>query len=527
MQTTREVTNVYFFLQRVLVLHELEQKTPTVAPVHPNDHIWSPSSSDSVGPSPVDVTAAMQNSNGAAHNGDSGRDANGSQRNSSNGRQPYVIPHHRGGVELPVRPESSFSNASFETQPPFNNFTYGNSGLPRHDTYVPPYRVAPNAQSRFGDDPFIDEPRAPPSRAINNGSMRPPHTNGNMRGPYANGSSHSPYTGLGGGLSRGDNFSSANGVSSGQYGSNDLFSTNGFRGAHGSSSDSSANDSAIAVSSRGDQLARLIRQGRTDNPFDAGYGNPGASRQAPSPNMSTPSQRGQIAAAAGNSSLTTTDQTYTASFVNINGNTVAFQGTANVQLPPWFAELINGFKPTIELLFTSLPFIEACRGPKPSTAGVIKIVNIPYSTSRSEIIAFLGRNAQIVSQPPGSPFHAVHIMMDRLTGKTMDCFVELENPKEARYVVSHFNRRIAGGRHTKIGDRSVVVEISSQADLMSEMFSRAKNVTWEGAMPKVNPRADFYYQHVQSTGFNGFLQDEEIVHLVKHAETPQRVSARP
>ncbi|TKA56328.1 hypothetical protein B0A55_11674 [Friedmanniomyces simplex] len=78
------------------------------------------------------------------------------------------------------------------------------------------------------------------------------------------------------------------------------------------------------------------------------------------------------------------------------------------------------------------------------------------------------------------------------------------------------------GRHPRLGDRHVEVEISNQEDLMTEMFPRTKNVAWEGATPRILANNEMYYPGVPSAGFTGFLQNEEIVMVIKHAETPHR-----
>ncbi|KAI7486909.1 hypothetical protein KC351_g3009 [Hortaea werneckii] len=207
---------------------------------------------------------------------------------------------------------------------------------------------------------------------------------------------------------------------------------------------------------------------------------------------------------------------------NTIGNAAAFLKIEAVRRPAWLDELRNAFKPTIETLVEAMPFMEACRYASPSTAAVVHLTNIPYGTPRSEILAFVGRNAAVCAQPAGSPYYAVHIIMERFTAKTMDAFVELENDAEARCVINHFKRRIEQGRQPRLGDRAVTVELSSQEELMSELFPRAKNVLWDGASPVVSDHKDFYYPSVASNCFAGFLQPEEVVMVAKHVETPHR-----
>ncbi|KAK0257788.1 hypothetical protein LTS09_007402 [Friedmanniomyces endolithicus] len=207
---------------------------------------------------------------------------------------------------------------------------------------------------------------------------------------------------------------------------------------------------------------------------------------------------------------------------NIKGNSAAYIAVETQPLPGFLASGMRGIKPTVEEFFLSMPVIEACRTAVATNAGVIRIRNIPFTTTRAEIIALVGRNAQIVSQPAGSPYYAVHIIMERHTGKTMDAFVEFARASEAHFVVAQFNKRLLTGRIPRLGDRLVEVELSDQEELMNEMFPRAKNVVWEGATPHVLVNKEMYYKDVVSAGFTGFLQNEEVVMVIKHAETPHR-----
>ena len=146
------------------------------------------------------------------------------------------------------------------------------------------------------------------------------------------------------------------------------------------------------------------------------------------------------------------------------------------------------------------------------------VLQIPYGTTKPEIVAFVGRNARLVTQPHGSPWFAIHIIMERSTAKTMDCYVEFETQKDADHAVERFRRQCASHRHPRIGDRHVEVLESNQAALMKELFPRAKCVHWDGQDPRPYETAEPY-----NSGFNGFTTAEEMVGTIKHAETPQRV----
>jgi hypothetical protein len=209
---------------------------------------------------------------------------------------------------------------------------------------------------------------------------------------------------------------------------------------------------------------------------------------------------------------------------NTKGNAAAFLAVDTKPMPEFFAHIGRGIKPTVNEFFFVMPVIEPCRIAAPSNAGVVRIRNIPYSTPRAEITAFVGRSAKLVAQPLGSPYFAVHVLMERHTGKTMDAFIEVRNPAEAHFIVNQFSKRSREGRQPRIGDRFVEIEVSNQETLMRELFPRAKNVSWEGATPKIHVIEEFYYPGVPAAGFTGFLQPEEITMVVKHAETPHRVS---
>lgn len=131
--------------------------------------------------------------------------------------------------------------------------------------------------------------------------------------------------------------------------------------------------------------------------------------------------------------------------------------------------------------------------------------------------AFFGRNAKLVSPDYGSP---IHIIMDRSTGKTNDCYVEFFSTGDAQAAV---NRLLFRGHQLKLGtapnDRIVTVEVSSQDVLLKELFPRAKNVSWKDGKPVVEDTNEPF-----NTGFKAFITGEEMVMLVRHAEQPHRVS---
>ncbi|KAH1602698.1 hypothetical protein KXX44_003524 [Aspergillus fumigatus] len=150
----------------------------------------------------------------------------------------------------------------------------------------------------------------------------------------------------------------------------------------------------------------------------------------------------------------------------------------------------------------------------PSQWGVVKIANIPYSVTRQEIIQFLGRQARLITPQQGC---AIHIIMERSTAKTMDCYAEFQSANDAEETATRINRIYETGRAPRLGNRSVDVEFSNQDALLKDLFPRAKCIIWKDAMPTAVPNDDPF-----STGFSGFFTSEEIVNAIRHAEIPHR-----
>ena len=140
---------------------------------------------------------------------------------------------------------------------------------------------------------------------------------------------------------------------------------------------------------------------------------------------------------------------------------------------------------------------------------------MPYDMTRELINTFLGTHAKIITPDLGP---SIHIMMDRSTGKTQDCYVEFYSVPDANAWRSVIVRR--GPHLNKIGDRILEVEISSQEELMKELFPRARCVVWNGP-------DGLYVKETEEafdSGFKGFITQEELKGLIHHAEQPHRVS---
>ncbi|KAM0415730.1 hypothetical protein ACHAPT_013315 [Fusarium lateritium] len=178
-------------------------------------------------------------------------------------------------------------------------------------------------------------------------------------------------------------------------------------------------------------------------------------------------------------------------------------------------DTISGF-PSLQMALNSdyFPFVDGPSLAKPVTYGVIRLKNIPFSTKRAEIVAFIGRNGKMLNDAD----EPVHIIMDRATSKTMDAFVEFQSMEDAIRCVERQHLFHQTGRVSRIGDRQIEVELSSQAALMRELFPLARGVFWDGATPHILPPCP----REPWDNFKGFISCEEMVMLVKHVEVPHR-----
>ncbi|KAJ5484761.1 hypothetical protein N7539_004749 [Penicillium diatomitis] len=150
-------------------------------------------------------------------------------------------------------------------------------------------------------------------------------------------------------------------------------------------------------------------------------------------------------------------------------------------------------------------------GPCPA---VVKIENAPYTITRQEVKQLFGRSTGLADNWP------IHILMERSTGKTMDfCYVEFKTQKSAEEAVQRILGMCEGNQSPRIGNRPVEVTMSSAGELMAAIFPLAKSIKWEGGRPVQAPKRQ---DEQWSTGFNGFLTDEELFCTGRHAREPSR-----
>ncbi len=114
----------------------------------------------------------------------------------------------------------------------------------------------------------------------------------------------------------------------------------------------------------------------------------------------------------------------------------------------------------------------------------------------------------------------MHIIIDRVTSKTKDAFIEFVTMTDAMRAVQRHQATVDRGRTARLGDRPVTVELSSMDMLMAELFPHAW-VKWRNGGPVINSEKD---QRYEWRNFKGFITEEEMTMLVKHVEQPHRVS---
>ncbi|KAK4174728.1 hypothetical protein QBC36DRAFT_242713 [Triangularia setosa] len=169
---------------------------------------------------------------------------------------------------------------------------------------------------------------------------------------------------------------------------------------------------------------------------------------------------------------------------------------------------------SVLLRLDNFPFIESSSQSMPATWGVIKISNIPFGTTRAEIIAFLGRNSKIVNDAQ----EGIHIIMERVTSKTGDAFVEFSSQHAANRAMERYREAIRKHRHPRLGDRPVDMTMSSQKELMEVLFPWCHGVKFNHGRAEMLPFDEKNPWNV----FRGFVTEEEMALVIKHVEVPSR-----
>ena len=153
--------------------------------------------------------------------------------------------------------------------------------------------------------------------------------------------------------------------------------------------------------------------------------------------------------------------------------------------------------------------------------GVVKINNIPFTVSAQEVVQFINRYSTTPMIKKNLDGYPIHIIMEKPTGKTMDCFVEFPHAQAARECIARFEYTAHPGRGSKLGTRNVTLDLSNQAELMQAVFPRARLVKFdsETGRPTIyGPETDTSW----SDGFRGYFTLEEIYGVTRFAENPSR-----
>ncbi|RYP49431.1 hypothetical protein DL768_004876 [Monosporascus sp. mg162] len=143
--------------------------------------------------------------------------------------------------------------------------------------------------------------------------------------------------------------------------------------------------------------------------------------------------------------------------------------------------------------------------------GVIHMTNIAFGVSKKDFEAKLGKPAKTL---PDS-HEGIHILIDYITGKTVDAFIETVGMQDAMAVVSKHQDKLASGQQDKILNRPVEMSVSSPDMLRKAVFKIGSvGVKWIGGEPQVQVP-----EPGQVIGkFKEFVPAENLTMLLKHAE---------
>ncbi|KAK0633737.1 hypothetical protein B0T14DRAFT_442956 [Immersiella caudata] len=162
----------------------------------------------------------------------------------------------------------------------------------------------------------------------------------------------------------------------------------------------------------------------------------------------------------------------------------------------------------------NFPFIHIYSQARPVEYGVVKIKNIPYGVIRPEILAMIGRNAKL----PKDIEEPVHIIMEKNTSKTQDAYVEFATLDDATKAVERYQDLVQNRRQPRLEDRPIKMVVSSQEELVKDIFPFAHGISWRGATPVLKKPVE---GDCLST-FKGFVTAEEMALLLRFVEAPQR-----
>jgi hypothetical protein len=144
----------------------------------------------------------------------------------------------------------------------------------------------------------------------------------------------------------------------------------------------------------------------------------------------------------------------------------------------------------------------------------------PFNIRVNEILVALGQECIIQDYPQSSGIFAVHIIQDRMTGKTNDVYVELKDWAEAEKVIRRYNTQAQRERTPKLGSRRAKMALATSSNMMKAIFPRAK-CTWSNGHPE-RPEQWLIDNPCQ---WDGFITKEELVKVLLFAEQPSSSKA--
>lgn len=115
--------------------------------------------------------------------------------------------------------------------------------------------------------------------------------------------------------------------------------------------------------------------------------------------------------------------------------------------------------------------------------------------------------------PQSSGIYAIHIIQDRMTGKTNDVFVELRDWNEAEKVMRRYNNQASKERAPKLGNRRAKMLLATASNLMKAVFPRAKCMWVNG-----KPERPTEWLNDNPCNWDGFITREEMVKVLMFAE---------
>ncbi|KAE9988560.1 hypothetical protein EG328_009693 [Venturia inaequalis] len=154
-------------------------------------------------------------------------------------------------------------------------------------------------------------------------------------------------------------------------------------------------------------------------------------------------------------------------------------------------------------------------------AGIVNITGNPFNIKTNEIMVSLGQDAVVQDYPKSSGIYAIHIIQDRMSGKTDDIYVELKDWNETEKIMRRYDGQNYRDRIPKLGNRRVNMALSTASALMKAIFPRAKCL-WLNGKPE-RPE-NWLVDH--PSNWDGFVTREEMVKVLMFTEQTNSAKTR-